>query len=839
MKDWVGKQIDRYRLLQVLGSGGFGTVYLAEQSRTRNQVALKLLPPLGQEGLRSFLTEARMFRLKHPHIIQILDFGLAGQYPFLVMDYAPHGTLKKRYPDGSRVPLPVVVTYVQQLASALQYAHDEQIIHRDVKPENMLLDAQERVLLSDFGIAYILAQSVQVNTKSIIGTLPYMAPEQTRGLPGAASDQYALGIVVYEWLCGRRPFLGDGMELAIQHRLDPPTPPRAYAPGLSPEVEKVILMALAKNPRQRFSSVQAFASAFEVAAKKPLLSQYNIPGQYTPPFPPLDIQIQPLPISEVLLQHRPQQEGAHNLFIAGQQIPTPPEIIHEISPSLRPDLLKPQKPPSLAEQERAIVTSDRHTRPQQVVKLDQLPGKQSIAKRRIEDHTRKHFLVFAIALLVLIIASSGTLWAIHRTGGQVSTSRTNAEGSQQATQAAEAATATAYDQATEKNGTQFGFDAQHDHANPYEWRITPANVQKLALAWIASAGSAHISSSPLVANGTVYISSSNGKLYAFNAYGCRHPQSCTSFWNAATDGSISSVPALINDSIYVSSSDGKLYAFNANGCTTSPCPPFWTATIGNSTNSAPAIANGILYIGSSDHNLYAFPATDDCGQITCAPLWTAPTGDSISSSPAISNNFVYVGSRNGVLSVFRAGGCGAQHICAPVWSASIGPASISSVIIANGYVYTDSSDGKIYAFNANGCGLSMCFSLWTASTPKATVSSIATSDGIIYAGSSDGKVYAFSAKGCGQQPTCLPLWTAVAGGSISSAPTIANGVLYVGSSTGNISAFSASGCGLQGSCPMLWQATTSGSILSSPIVVNGFVYVSTNNGRLYAFQMKK
>jgi eukaryotic-like serine/threonine-protein kinase len=271
MDDRIGRQIDRYRLVRGIGSGGFGTVYLAEHIRDRTQVALKLLPPLAQKGLHSFLNETRMFRLKHPHIVQIIDFGLEEQRPFLVMAYAPHGTLRQRHPGGTRLPLPLVLSYVQQLASALQYAHDEHILHRDVKPENMLLDANDQILLADFGIAATLARSAQMSMQNVFSSLSYTAPEQIRGYPVAASDQYALAAVVYEWLCGVLPFQGKGMDLAVQHRLDPPPPLRHYVPDLSYEVERVILMALAKEPEQRFATVQAFATALQaVALVRPL-----------------------------------------------------------------------------------------------------------------------------------------------------------------------------------------------------------------------------------------------------------------------------------------------------------------------------------------------------------------------------------------------------------------------------------------------------------------------------------------------------------------------------------------------------------------------------------------
>src|SRR5205823_13059117 len=150
----------------------------------------------------------------------------------------------------------------------------QKIIHRDIKPENMLLGRNNEVLLSDFGIALvtenILAQSMrQANSEvATAGSVAYMAPEQIQGKPCPASDQYALAVVVYEWLCAVRPFNGSYMEVAAQHMHAPVPSLREKLPTISPDVERVVLTALAKDPNQRFGSVQAFANAFEQACQE-------------------------------------------------------------------------------------------------------------------------------------------------------------------------------------------------------------------------------------------------------------------------------------------------------------------------------------------------------------------------------------------------------------------------------------------------------------------------------------------------------------------------------------------------------------------------------------------
>jgi hypothetical protein len=200
------------------------------------------------------------------------------------MEYAPGGTLRQRHPRGEVVPLERIVRYVRQIAAALQYAHDQKVIHRDLKPENVLLGLRDEVLLSDFGIAVAAHRSESQPTQDVAGTIAYMAPEQLRGKPKVASDQYALGIMVYEWVSGRLPFEGSYAEIIAQHLFDPPPPLRSLVPSLAPAVERVVERALEKDPHQRFPSVQAFARALEEASQpKPLGTQLVVYREHVAP----------------------------------------------------------------------------------------------------------------------------------------------------------------------------------------------------------------------------------------------------------------------------------------------------------------------------------------------------------------------------------------------------------------------------------------------------------------------------------------------------------------------------------------------------------------------------
>ena len=268
MTDRTGQQFGHYRLIRLLGHGGFADVYLGEHIYLGTQAAIKVLDTqLTSDEIEQFRQEARTIaQLEHLHIVRVLDFGVEEQRPFLVMTYAPNGSLRQHYPRGTRLPLEKIVHYIRQIATALQYAHDKKLIHRDVKPENMLLRHHEEVLLSDFGLAIVTQSSSHEQARDISGTIAYMAPEQARGKPRPASDQYALGIVVYEWLCGARPFEGSYQEIAVQHVLTPPPPLREKHPTISSALEGVVMKALAKDPHQRFAQIKDFADALEQAS---------------------------------------------------------------------------------------------------------------------------------------------------------------------------------------------------------------------------------------------------------------------------------------------------------------------------------------------------------------------------------------------------------------------------------------------------------------------------------------------------------------------------------------------------------------------------------------------
>lgn len=282
-----------------MARGGFADTYLGEQLHLKTYAAIKILHTrLSGDDQRRFIDEARVIaNLSHPNIIRVLDFGIDSTHntPYLVMEYAPNGTLRQRYPRGTALPVGIILPHFQQIAAALAYAHSQNIVHRDVKPENMLLGKSNEALLSDFGIAIIAQNTYRAGLADIAGTVTYMAPEQLQGRPQPASDQYALGTVIYEWLCGRTPFTGTYAEVAIQQQQATPPPLRQFVPSISPDVEQVVLTALAKDSKSRFASIEAFSNALTWAAgyepQRPAISSPSLtpaPPSFTPTPPPFN-----------------------------------------------------------------------------------------------------------------------------------------------------------------------------------------------------------------------------------------------------------------------------------------------------------------------------------------------------------------------------------------------------------------------------------------------------------------------------------------------------------------------------------------------------------------------
>lgn len=264
----------RYELLREIGRGGMAVIWAAHDALLDRRVALKLLHPQfarDPEFLERFRREARAAAgLNHPNVVGVYDVGVDADTgePFLVLELVEGESLKERIIRAGPLREADARAIAAAVAEALEYAHRRGVVHRDVKPQNILLGRDGRPRLTDFGIAQAVSTSQLTRTGAVMGSVHYLAPELARGQSAtSASDVYSLGVVLYEMATGRVPFTGDtDMAVALAHVEREPAPPRSLRPGLSHDLEATILRALAKRPEERFGSAAALAGALRGAA---------------------------------------------------------------------------------------------------------------------------------------------------------------------------------------------------------------------------------------------------------------------------------------------------------------------------------------------------------------------------------------------------------------------------------------------------------------------------------------------------------------------------------------------------------------------------------------------
>ncbi|HLZ64512.1 MAG TPA: PQQ-binding-like beta-propeller repeat protein [Ktedonosporobacter sp.] len=862
--DRVGQRFGNYLLRRLLGCGGFAHVYLGEHIYIGTRAAIKILDTqLPDKEFSQFRREARTIaRLEHTNIVRVLEFGLEENTAFLAMTYAPYGTVRDHCPRGHRMPLSTALSYTSQVALALQYAHDKKIIHRDVKPENILLGSSGQILLSDFGLALEAHSSRSQISGQTAGTPTYMAPEQCAGRPCPASDQYALAMVVYEWLTGRHPFHGTPIEVQMQQITTIPPPLREMAPDLPAAVEKVVMTALAKDHHLRFSSVIEFARALQEACGQPIASDDALPGQEEEAF---SASNHPAEHSSDSEQESATQPGRGETSIPTQLPATPPTSpmplpnsdsppvwslpsVEETPKPTRADAAYPPMGPLKGGDPTRPVAPMPST-PDPIPPGTRVPpgpvgspplgqqadksagshdeigdlygvggGNEGSAGRRLRvGISRRAVLLVAAGLAGAAVVGSAGIWVAHTLLVRGDGQGTNI------TPTNPVAIATVADPSLSSVSAMFGYDLQHTHCNPAERILSPANVARLVPYWTTSAG--WLLGALTLAHGVLYAGTQDGKLCAFNA------RSGQLLWTASTSASISSSPAVAtlpgghNALVYIASADGNVYA-----CDTATGRTVWTAQMGGHNYSSPAIANGILYIGSSDYKVYAFDATS--GQA----LWATSTSYTISSSPALDDGILYIGAEDGTIYALHAFTgqilwTAATHDMIFSCSPTIGhfPTTIdhfpTGTLPGASPTSTSTDVSSVDASPPNK---------WTAdhlypSGGDATTGGTAAPGSLVYIGTNSGTVYAFDAS------SGHVVWTAFIGGRIAASPALLNaaggrgGTLYICSGAGAVVAFDA----LTGKT--LWTATAGTNIFASPTLAAGVLYVTSLDHKLYAF----
>ncbi|WP_202079901.1 Stk1 family PASTA domain-containing Ser/Thr kinase [Caldalkalibacillus salinus] len=279
----IGKKIvGRYEVLDRVGGGGMAIVYKAKDELLNRIVALKILRPqyaIDDDFVNRFRREAQAAAsLSHPNIVSIYDVGVEEDVHYIVMELVEGWTLKEYIKEHGPLPSEDAVSITKQIAEALEHAHHNQIIHRDIKPHNILINRDKKIKVTDFGIARAVSSSTITHTGSVVGSVHYFSPEQAKGgITGEKSDIYSLGVVLYEMVTGELPFSGDSpITVALKHLQDKFQDPRHLNPSIPQSVENIILRALARDPLKRYASARELIETLETALSPERLNEQKI-----------------------------------------------------------------------------------------------------------------------------------------------------------------------------------------------------------------------------------------------------------------------------------------------------------------------------------------------------------------------------------------------------------------------------------------------------------------------------------------------------------------------------------------------------------------------------------
>ncbi|MEU2003209.1 PQQ-binding-like beta-propeller repeat protein [Rhodococcus sp. NPDC019647] len=724
----------RYRLDAVLGIGGMGRVYRAWDSVLDRPVAVKVLrtelleeDPTGN-CLERFRREARIVAsFDHPAIVHVYDLGedmLGGERAhFLVMQLVSGTTLQQRHRTDGPLALPLLVHVMGDVLSALQHAHERGVVHRDVKPANVMLTDSGAVKVMDFGIAHLRGCSnLLTGTGNIIGTVAYLAPEQARDsrLVDARSDVYSVGCMLYHLLTDRLPFPGDNPWQILASQLERRyVPASEVRPMLGTVFDDVLKRALALEPDHRYSS--AAEMCVELLALKPSLS--TEPGQFASDRTSATASASVTMLSgpddtETQVANLPSEfhSKAPASGPLGLQTGSSPEVRHPSFDSLGPPPLTPASPPT-----------------------DQpLVGRTGPSRREV---------LAGLGAGAVLVAGGAAIWLFTSSSDGKSSSPTLSGRPGAVLWTASAGTVIIFSAPTLGAGLVY--------IGGYDNNVYALDAATGVERWTAATGD-RVRPSPAFADGLVYVASWDGNVYAFEAktgeerwktapgnpgdtfpvspvvsdgtvyfgatdwyvYGLDSATGAMR-WKTRTNGAAAAAPAVADNVVYLGT-EGYVYALDAHTGTA-----HWASQVGGQVWSSPAVGDGRVYLGNEDFAVYALDAGS--GEVR----WRTLTGGEVYSSPAAAGGLVYVGSYDKNVYALDAGSGEVR------WKTLTGGQVHSSPAVADGVVYVASWDGYLYALGAQDGAVR-----WKTPMGGQVWSSPTVSDKLVYLGNDNGKVYA-------------------------------------------------------------------------------------------------
>jgi serine/threonine-protein kinase len=784
-----GSLLAGYRLEAQVGAGGMAVVFRARDQRLGRLVALKILTPAltaDPAFRRRFIAESRAAAaVDDPHIIPVHEAGEASGVLFITMRFVAGGDLRRVLDREGALPAVRAGEFLSPVASALDAAHRAGLVHRDVKPANILVDASpgrpDHVYLSDFGVSKGATASVSLTgTGQFVGTPDYSAPEQIQGrVVDGRADQYALACVAYQLLTGEVPFERDqGLAVLLAHLSEPPPSLHSRRADLPEAADRVLARAMAKAPEQRYGSCGDFADALREAFGLALYhprSSASLPDHPQAQIAPPPEFLGPATAGADMAAVPADPATAASLSAMVTMVP----LVTETAPSpanspagqthAEPDAgLAPL--PGDGEQRATPASRDDHPR----VAADGAgpgPGQRAPRPRRAGRAIRRRPVIIGIAVVGL--AATGVAVGLVTT--IPGTPSTSVSGTPSTSVSGTPSTSVSGTPSTSVSGTP---------------STSVSGTPSTSARWSYTTGGA-VESGPAVSGGTVYVGSDDHKVYALDT-ATGHLR-----WSYTTGGSVSG-PAVSGGTVYVGNGDDSVYALDA-----ATGHLRWTYTTGAPVYSGPAVSGGTVYVGSTDDKLYALDAA------TGHQRWSFTTGGVIEVGPAVSGGTVYVGSTDDKVYALDAA---TGHLR---WSYATGGAGYSVPAVSGGTVYVGSGDDSMYALDA-----ATGHKRWSYTTGGALYSP-AVSGGTVYVGGADGKLYALDSA------TGHLRWSYTTGNSVTSSPAVSGGTVYVGSTDARVYALDAA------TGHPRWSYTTGGWV-SGPAVSGSTVYVGSTDDKLYA-----